>query len=67
VASMPIAMEEINRLPSLSAGLFDRGHPASTVRKVLGENLLRVLEAAERVSSEMREEERTRRPQKPRS
>ena len=60
VASMPIGMEEISELPSLTTGLLARGHPASTVRKVLGENLLRVLAAAEQVASEMRDEERAR-------
>ncbi|MCP4903471.1 MAG: membrane dipeptidase [bacterium] len=56
VASMPVGMEEISRLPALTTGLLARGHSASTVRKVLGENLLRVLEAAERIAGEMREE-----------
>lgn len=53
VLSMPIGMDEINRLPDLTSGLLARGHSASTVRKVLGENLLRVLEEAERVAREM--------------
>jgi len=60
VASMPIGMEEISELPSLTTGLLARGHSASTVRKVLGENLLRVLAAAEQVAREMRDEERAR-------
>ncbi len=56
VASMPVGMEEISELPSLTAGLLARGHPADTVRKVLGENLLRVLESAERVAQALRDE-----------
>ena len=54
VPSMPIGMEEINKLPMLTEQLLARGHSAETVRKVLGENLLRVLEEAERVAAESR-------------
>jgi len=57
VASMPIGMEEISELPSLTEGLLARGHSPETVRKVLGENLLRVLERAEQLSREMRHED----------
>ncbi|MCG8587808.1 MAG: dipeptidase [Proteobacteria bacterium] len=60
VPSMPVGMEDVSRLPSLTAGLLARGHSAETVRKVLGENVLRVLEAAEEVSRSMREEDLTR-------
>ncbi len=56
VASMPVGMEDIAELPSLTAGLLARGHPADTVRKLLGENLLRVLESAERVAQALRDE-----------
>jgi membrane dipeptidase len=56
VPSMPIGMEEVSKLPSLTAGLLARGHSASTVRKVLGENLLRVLEEAEKISQAIRAE-----------
>ena len=52
VASMPVGMEDITHLPALSTGLLARGHSAETVRNVLGENLLRVLEAAEQVAAE---------------
>jgi membrane dipeptidase len=57
VPSMPVGLEEVNDLPSLTAGLLARGHSEETVRNVLGENLLRILEAAEAVSREMRDEE----------
>jgi membrane dipeptidase len=59
VASMPIGMEDVSKLPALTAGLLARGHSAETVRKVLGENLLRVLETAEEVARQIRIEERT--------
>jgi membrane dipeptidase len=53
VASMPVGMEDVSRLPALTAGLLARGHDAATIRKVLGENLLRVLAQAERVALDM--------------
>ena len=57
VASMPIGMEEISQLPSLTTGLLARGHSPETIRGVLGENLLRVLEEAESVSRAMHTED----------
>jgi membrane dipeptidase len=56
VPSMPVGMEEISDLPSLTDGMLARGHSPETIRKVLGENVLRVLAAAENVSREMRAE-----------
>jgi len=57
VPSMPVGMEEINDLPTLTEGLLARGYSSSTIRNVLGENLLRVLERAGTVSREIRDEE----------
>jgi membrane dipeptidase len=54
VPSMPAGMEDVSRLPALTAGLLERGHPPETVRKVLGENILRVMEEVERVARELR-------------
>ena len=53
VPSMPVGMEDVTRLPALTEGLLARGHSPDTVRKVLGENVLRVLEEAERVSQRL--------------
>lgn len=50
VPSMPEGMEDVSRLPALTAGLIRRGHSAETVRKVLGENLLRVMRENERLA-----------------
>jgi len=61
VPSMPVGMEEVSDLPSLTEGLLARGYSAGTIRKVLGENLLRVLERAEEVAREIRAEEDARR------
>jgi membrane dipeptidase len=50
VPSMPRGMEDVSRLPALTRELLLRGHPPEVVRKVLGENLLRVMERVEAVS-----------------
>jgi membrane dipeptidase len=47
---MPRGMQDVSRLPALTRGLLERGHPPDVVRKVLGENLLRVLAQVEAVS-----------------
>ncbi len=57
VPSMPTGMEDITHLPALTEGLLARGHSVETIRKVLGENVLRVLERAEQVAAAIREEE----------
>ncbi len=51
VASMPRDMEDVSRLPNLTRGLLARGHSEDTVRKVLGENLLRVMEEVEALAA----------------
>jgi len=53
VPSMPEGMEDVSKLPALTRGLLERGHSQATVRKVLGENLLRVMEEVEGVAREL--------------
>jgi membrane dipeptidase len=48
VPSLPDGLEDVSKLPALTRGLLERGHSQATVRKVLGENLLRVMEEVER-------------------
>ena len=48
--SMPEGLEDVSRLPALTAGLLQRGHTPETLIKVLGGNLLRVMEQVERVA-----------------
>jgi membrane dipeptidase len=52
VPSLPKGMEDVSDLPALTEGLLKRGHPPETVLKVLGANLLRVMERVERVARE---------------
>jgi membrane dipeptidase len=50
---MPRGMDDVSRLPELTRGLLDRGHSPDVVRKVLGENLLRVMHEVEAVARTM--------------
>ena len=46
VSSVPIGMDDISRLPVLTAGLLGRGHDEEAVVKVLGANNLRLFKEA---------------------
>jgi membrane dipeptidase len=52
-ASMPDGMEDCSKLPRITEGLVRRGYGEDDIRKILGGNVLRVLEDSERVSREM--------------
>jgi len=52
-ATMPLGMEDCSKLPGITQALLEKGYSESDVRKILGENTLRVMEQAERVSWEM--------------
>jgi len=54
VSSLPEGLDDVALLPALTRGLVERGHSPETVRKVLGENLLRVLGEVETVASTLR-------------
>jgi membrane dipeptidase len=52
-ASMPEGMDDVSHLPQIADALLKKGYSEADVRKILGENTLRVLAAAEQVSREM--------------
>jgi membrane dipeptidase len=52
-ANMPEGMEDCSKLPKITQALIDKGYSDADIRKILGENTLRVLEQAERVSREI--------------
>jgi membrane dipeptidase len=52
-ANMPEGMEDCTHLPQITEALMRKGYSDDDIRKILGENLLRVMEANERVSREM--------------
>jgi membrane dipeptidase len=55
-ASMPDGMEDCSKLPKLTEALVRKGYADEDIRKILGGNTLRVMEAAERTSREMQAE-----------
>jgi membrane dipeptidase len=51
---MPEGVKDAAGFPNITAQLVVRGHSEGDIRKILGENVLRVLSAVERVSQELR-------------
>lgn len=52
-ANMPFGMEDASMLPKITEALLQKGYSESDVKKILGENTLRVLSEVERVSKEL--------------
>jgi len=52
-ANMPFGMEDATKLLLITEALLRRGYSDEDVRKILGENTLRVMTEAERVSSKL--------------
>jgi membrane dipeptidase len=53
-ANMPEGMEDASKLPKITEALLRKGYSESDIRKILGENTLRILEQAEKVSAELK-------------
>src|SRR5262245_29095917 len=49
-ATMPLGMEDASKLPKITDALLKKGYSEADVTKMLGGNLLRVMEAVERVA-----------------
>jgi membrane dipeptidase len=52
-ATMPEGMDDCSHLPQITEALMRKGYSDADIRKILGENLLRVMEQNERVSREL--------------
>jgi len=52
-ANMPYGMEDATKLPQITEALLRQGYSEDDVRKILGENTLRVMTEVERVSREV--------------
>jgi membrane dipeptidase len=52
-AVMPIGMEDASHLPQITDALLKKGYSDSDIRKILGENTLRVLSEALRISRDL--------------
>ena len=53
-ASMPDGMDDCSHLPRITEALMRKGYSDDDIRKILGGNLLRVMEENERVSQSLR-------------
>jgi membrane dipeptidase len=53
----PAGMEDIGKLPNITIELMRRGYSDGDIKKVLGENFLRVMATVERVAAEMQAKE----------
>jgi len=52
--SMPVGMEDCTQLPKITEALMKKGYSAADIRKILGENTLRLLDEVERVSRQLK-------------
>ncbi len=52
-ANMPYGMEDAAKLPRITEALLQKGYSEGDVKKILGENTLRVMAEVERVSREL--------------
>ena len=49
-AVMPLGMEDVSKLPRITQALLDKGYSDADIEKILGGNLLRVMEQVEQVA-----------------
>jgi membrane dipeptidase len=49
-ATMPLGMEDVSKLPKITEALFRKGYSEQDVEKILGGNILRVMEQVERAA-----------------
>ena len=52
-AVMPLGMEDVTHIPQITDALLKKGYSEADVRKILGENTLRVLSEAQKVSHDL--------------
>ena len=52
-ANMPFGMEDASKLPRITNALLEKGYSEGDVKKILGENTLRVMAEVERVGHEL--------------
>ena len=54
ISSVVQGLEDVSKYPDLTAELLKRGYTDQDIRKILGQNILRVMREAERVSTELK-------------
>ena len=50
---MPDGLEDCSNLPKITEALLRKGYSEEDIRKILGGNILRVMEQSEKISKEM--------------
>ena len=50
-ATMPIGMEDVSKLPRITDALLEKGYSEPDIEKILGGNILRVMEQVENLKS----------------
>ncbi|MCA9186863.1 MAG: dipeptidase [Pirellulaceae bacterium] len=53
IGAVPVGLEDVSHFPRITQLLLDRGFSESDIRKILGENVLRVMTRAEAVAKEL--------------
>jgi len=53
IPEVPLGMEDVSKMPAIRQELVRRGYSDSDVRKIMGENFMRVFAEAERVAKEL--------------
>jgi membrane dipeptidase len=56
ITSVPQGLEDVSTYPALTAELLRRGYKDDEIKKILGQNVLRVMRAAERVAAQLQKE-----------
>jgi membrane dipeptidase len=51
-ATMPIGMEDVSKLPKITDALLKKGYSEQDIEKILGGNILRVMEQVEKLKRE---------------
>jgi membrane dipeptidase len=54
--SMPVGMEDCAQLPKITEALMKKGYSEADIRKILGENTVRLLADVERVARQLKAE-----------
>jgi membrane dipeptidase len=57
VSVLPTQLEDVSSYPFITQALLDRGYREADIKKVLGENLLRVMHDVEQVAQQLRSKE----------
>ena len=53
VPALPQQLEDVSTYPVITQGLLDRGYKAAEIRKLLGENVMRVFRETEQVAASL--------------